>query len=123
MKLRHDFNIPGDMPQVYIKTIIKDQTREFLDSMLGEIVPEKWYGIRLQKQYTEDPSNYNISYRLIFDIEEISEYTSVYIPPEKMYLKPEKSLRYKLRNCFQYLRDKTGGKYEAIQRFKDCEVE
>lgn len=47
------------------------------------------------------------------ELEPVKQYKAVYHPPEERFFRPEPTLKAKLKNCFAYLKDKTGGTIET----------
>jgi hypothetical protein len=48
--------------------------------------------------------------KMAINFEPIPQFKAYYLPPEKEYLKQNKSLFQKLKNCWRYLLDDTGGR-------------
>lgn len=47
------------------------------------------------------------------ELEPVKQYKAVYHSPEERFFRPEPTLKAKLKNCFAYLKDKTGGTIET----------
>ena len=47
------------------------------------------------------------------ELEPVRQYKAVYHSPEERFFRPEPTLKAKLKNCFAYLKDKTGGTIET----------
>ena len=48
--------------------------------------------------------------KMAINFEPIPQRKVYYLPPEKEYLKPNKTFFQKIKNCWAYLRDDTGGR-------------
>ena len=47
------------------------------------------------------------------ELEPVKQHKAVYHSPEERFFRPEPTLKAKLKNCFAYLKDKTGGTIET----------
>ena len=47
------------------------------------------------------------------ELEPVKQYKAVYHSSEERFFRPEPTLKAKLKNCFAYLKDKTGGTIET----------
>ena len=95
---------------------------ELAKKLFEKALPDQWYRIRLSfktmpnyemLRFTPDDSE-PIVFIAKVDFDAIPERAVVYRSPETQFLQPEKSFRKKLKNCWRYMRDKTGGGVETV---------
>ena len=98
-----------EMPEEALAHMAKNQARELLDTVLGNIERDVWYIIRMSENDIQILGE--IRKTITVDIEPAIGTTCVYIPPEKIYLAEHNiPLKKKLKNCIDYLKDKSGAK-------------
>ena len=114
MKIANVHMYPNDAPAEYLERIAQDQARHLLDDMLSHIEKDKWYSIRWTDADFGQPDSFTVTRTMQIEVEPIREKTMVYISTEQIHLNPsiDKPLSEKLKNCWRYLKDKTGGRME-----------
>lgn len=70
-----------------------------------------WYRVKLNT--SEERIGDVKDFLAEMEYETIQENVIVCKPPEKLFLQPEKTIWKKLKNCWRYLQDKTGGYIEV----------
>lgn len=109
------------MPSDIVEEIAKSQARELINSILGRIEKNKWYAIRMTEGDFNQVDAYTVKKTITVEIEPARERTIVHIPPEEIYLsKSNISLKKKLKNCIDYLRDKSGGRLQEQEVNNEC---
>ena len=66
--------------------------------------------LALEPLYNADERNI---VEMSVELEPVKQYKAVYHPAEERFFRPEPTLKAKLKNCFAYLKDKTGGTIET----------
>ena len=114
MKIANSQMYPSDAPAEYLERIAKKQATELLDGVIGQMEKDKWYAIRWSDIDFAEIDRYTCTKRMQIEIEPIGERRMVYISSEQIHFNPgiDKSFFEKLKNCIDYLRDKSGGRLE-----------
>ena len=100
-----------------IEQIVKHQEWELIGHIVGKMELDRPYSVVMRRDIGPlfgDPmiSEGRSECRMSIEIEPIPTQTLKLITPEEIFFRDTKSLRTKLKNCWLYLRDKTGGHYE-----------
>lgn len=96
---------------------IMEDTKERLFIEASKKIEEGvYYKVRYRNRTELNPTMNEVTF--IFDMEPLrmKHMEAVYTPPEEICLRPEKSLKDKLRNCIRYLKDRSGGRIEWRER-------
>lgn len=118
MKFANSQMYPSDAPAEFLERIAKKQATDLLDGVIGQIEKDKWYSIRWTDVDFGQPDPFTFTKTMQIEVEPIREKTLVHVSTEQIHLKPsiDKPLSEKLKNCWRYLRDKTGGRLEEKVR-------
>ena len=121
MKYCSMFRLPNDADENYIKSRLQHKTIEVFESALPDIVDGENYKLTLSRDIVSPGISSPISpveryngpvYDVSLELEPIPVNYAVYVPPKEIYLKPTESFLEKLRNIWNYLRDRNGGFWE-----------
>lgn len=114
MKIANSQMYPSDAPAEFLEKIAKKQAADLLDGVIGQMEKDKWYAIRWRDIDFEEIDLHTCIKRMQIEVEPIREKTLVHVSTEQIHLNPsiDKPLSEKLKNCWRYLRDKTGGRME-----------
>ena len=118
MKLVNKQYYPAEITGDHLEFMIEQQTRALLDLLPTKIEKGRWYTIRLSDcgSFLDDnDSPYGTITKIMqIEVEHVAEKRMVHVSSEEIHLSPsiDKPLSEKLKNCWRYLRDKTGGRME-----------
>lgn len=120
MKIANNQLYPTDVPDALIDRIFKSQSVELLDAAMGQMEKDKWYAIRWSDEDFVQIDSLRRTKRMQIEIEPIREKTLVHVSTEQIHLTPSagKPFFEKLKNCINYLRDKSGGRLEEKEVIK-----
>ena len=112
MKYCSMFRFHKNDDEYYIKGRLQFNTLELFERALPEIEDDRYYSIRLKRVVRSEKYYDKNVYEIMLEIEPIPVNYAVYVPPKEIYLKPTESLLEKLRNCWRYLKDQDGGRWD-----------
>ena len=120
MKIANSQMYPNDAPSEFLERIAQDQARHLLDEMLSHIEKDKWYSIRWTDADFGQPDPFTVTKAMQIEIEPMREKVMFHVSSEQIHLTPSagKPFFEKLKNCINYLRDKSGGRLEEKEVIK-----
>ena len=120
MKIANNQLYPADIPDALIDRIFKSQSVELLDAAMGQMEKDKWYAIRWSDEDFVQIDSLGRTKTMQIEVEPVREKTLVHVSTEQIHLNPsiDKPFFEKLKNCINYLRDKSGGRLEEKEVIK-----
>lgn len=120
MKFANSQMYPSDAPAEYLERIAKKQATDLLDGVIGQMEKDKWYAIRWSDIVFSEIDRYTCTKGMQIEIEPMREKVMFHISSEQIHLTPSagKPFFEKLKNCIDYLRDKSGGRLEEKEVIK-----
>ena len=120
MKIANSQMYPSDAPAKYLERIAKKQATDLLDGVIGQMEKDKWYAIRWSDIDFAEIDPYTCTKRMQIEVEPMREKVMFHVSSEQIHLTPSagKPFFEKLKNCINYLRDKSGGRLEEKEVIK-----
>ena len=114
MKISACVQIPQDADPEIFKVNERIKFQKLMEDAVSKMEPERWYAVKLSKDTSMEYGVGGVMLKTSLTVSPAIEKTAVYIPPEDMFLKDKNKTSFwqKLKNCFAYLTDNTGGKIE-----------
>ena len=116
MKIRNRYVYQNDAPPEYLESLAEHQIRDLMVRLATEIEKDRWYSIKLTDiNYESDVSEFpfTTTKRMQIEVEPIREKRMVWVSQEEIHLNQyDKPFLQKMKNCFRYLKDRTGGRWE-----------
>lgn len=114
MKISACTQLPMNADSELIENIEKIKFQKLMEEAVSKMEPGHWYAIRLDRQASPQFGLDGMVLKSSLTVTPASEKTAVYTSPEDMFLKNNnhKSFWEKIKSCFAYLTDKSGGKIE-----------
>lgn len=105
---------PQDANPEVFKVSKQTEFRKLMEEAVSKMEPERWYAVKLSEDTSMEYGASAVALKTSLIVTPAIEKKAVYIPPEDMFLKDKNKTSFwqKLKNCFAYLTDKTGGKME-----------
>lgn len=120
MKFANNQLYPSDAPAEYLERIARKQATDLLDGVIDRMEKNKWYAIRWSDIDFAEIDRYTCTKTMQIEVEPVREKTLVHVSTEQIHLTPSagKPFFEKLKNCINYLRDKSGGRLEEKEVIK-----
>ena len=125
MQYRQRVYIPSMLPEEDVEIVVGNKRAQLVTKALTESGYLQDGGF-VTLRYSETrgaaldlETNYDLSademdiVQMSVELEPVKQYKAVYHSPEERFFRPEPTLKAKLKNCFAYLKDKTGGTIET----------
>lgn len=114
MKISACVWLPQDADPEVFKVSKQTKLQELMEEAVSKMEPERWYAVKLSEDTSMEYGVSGVMLKTSLIVTPATEKKTVYIPPEDMFLKDKNKTSFwqKLKNCFAYLTDKTGGKME-----------
>ena len=114
MKISTSVRLPQDAYPEVFKVSKQTEFRKLMEEAVSKMEPECWYAVKLSEDTSMEYGVSGVMLKTSLIVTPAIEKKAVYIPPEDMFLKDKNKTSFwqKLKNCFAYLTDKTGGKME-----------
>lgn len=97
-----------------LDNMVEDAKGRLFKEASKKIEDGVYYAVLYRIRTEQNPMMNEVT--LILDLERMKHMEAVYKQPEEICLRPEKSLKDKLRNCIRYLKDRSGGRIEWRER-------
>ena len=123
MQYRQRVYIPSMLPEEDVEIVVGNKRAQLVTKALtesGYLQDGGFVTLRYSEKRDEAldlKTLYNADemdiVQMSVELEPVKQYKAVYHPPEERFFRPEPTLKAKLKNCFAYLKDKTGGTIET----------
>lgn len=112
MKISACVQIPRGADPERFKVTEQMKFRKLMEEAVSKMEPKRWYAVKLSEDTSMEYGVSGVMLKTSLIVTPAIEEKAVCIPPEDMFLKDKNKTSFwqKLKNCFAYLTDKTGGK-------------
>lgn len=114
MKISACVQLPQDADPEVFEASKRMKFQELMEEAVSNMEPECWYTVKFSEDTSMEYGVSGVMLKTSLIVTPAIEKKAVYIPPEDIFLKDKNKTSFwqKLKNCFAYLTDKTGGKME-----------